>query len=194
MGGLLNLTVQPANHLLKALAEGAQLILLGPDGLPLLQVAAANSLHPGAQGGNGPGDGPAQPESPPCEEEHQQPGSSGNQHKVHHQLAVDLSLEGMEPGRFEVEVVVHILLDEGGEDIDVVLQLALAFVIAVCALELGYFFLQVLTQAEHTGDSRAAVLFGGGGQQLPGQLLGGVDLIQGQALGILAVDDVVIHL
>ena len=32
-------------------------LLLRPDGLPLLQVAAANSLHPGAQSGNGPGDG-----------------------------------------------------------------------------------------------------------------------------------------
>ena len=194
LGGLLDLTVQPAGHLFKAPVEGANLILLRLDGFPLLQAAAVDPLHPGAQLGNGPGDGPAQPDSPPGEEQHQQAGQGGDKNKIGHQLPLGLALEGVEAHCLIVKIVIHILLNEGGEDIDVVLQLALPGVVAAGVLELADFLLQVLAQAEHARDGQPAVLFGGGGQQLPGQLLGGPDLVQGQALGVLALDDVVVHL
>ena len=194
VGGLLNLPVQPAHHLLKAPAEGAYLIVLGLDGLPLGQAAAVHPLHPGAQGGDGLGDGPAQPDRPAGEKEDQQAGDGGDKDKIGHQPPVDLGLEGVEAGRLVVEVVVHVLLNEGGKDIDVVLQLALALVVAVGVPQLVNFLLQVVAQAEHAGDGHAAVLLGGGRQQLLGQLLGGPDLLQGQSVGVLALDDVVIHL
>ena len=87
-----------------------------------------------------------------------------NQEDLQADLPGDLLLEEIELDGLAVEVVVHILLDEGGEDVDVVLQLHLPVVVAPGPLDLADLLLQVLAQVQHAGDRPEAVLLAGGAQ------------------------------
>ena len=194
LGGLLHQGVQAARHILKAFAQGAQLKNVRGYRLMLGQVAVADLLHTGAQPGNGFGDGPPDAQGAAHQHPDDGRGGQGQQHQLSHQPDLHIPLQGVELYGLIVQVVVHVLLDQAGDDVDVVFQLGLAFVVGFGVPDLVDLFLQIFAQVQHTADGQPAFPLGGGVQQFPGQLLGGLHLGQGQPVGILAADDVVIHL
>ena len=194
LGDLLNLGVDPGDHLLHPLAEGTDFIGLRADRLPDRQVAADDVLRPAAQVHHRLGDGPAQPDAVADQQQDQNGKERQQQQNLRPDLPGNLLLQKVQLHRLAVEVVIHVLLNQCGEDIDVVFQLHLAAVVTAGLLNLVNFLLQVLAQVQHAGDGPEAVLLAGGIEEVLRQVLGGLDLLDGQALGIPAFNHIVIHL
>lgn len=92
LGDLLDLGVDPGDHLLHALAEGANLVGLGPDRLPDGQVAADDILRPAAQVHHRLGHGPAQPDAVAGQQQNQEAGQHRHQEDFHRDLPGNLLL------------------------------------------------------------------------------------------------------
>ena len=164
LGDLLNLGVDPGDHLLHPLAEGTDFIGLRADRLPDRQVAADDVLRPAAQVHHRLGDGPAQPDAVADQQQDQNGKERQQQQNLRPDLPGNLLLQKVQLHRLAVEVVIHVLLNQCGEDIDVVFQLHLAAVVTAGLLNLVNFLLQVLAQVQHAGDGPEAVLLAGGAQ------------------------------
>ncbi|MPM94811.1 hypothetical protein SDC9_141959 [bioreactor metagenome] len=134
-----------------------------------------------------------QPKAPPGGKQHQSDDENRHKHDLRQNLVGELRLQGVQVDRFVIEVGIHILLNQGGEHIDVVFKLGLTFVIASDCLNLADLLLQIFAQVQHAGNCQTAFLLRGGAQQAPGQKLGVLHLCDGQALGILAFNDIVVH-
>ena len=157
------------------------------------QIAGIHPLCPAAQLLQRRRDGAAQPDAVAQQENNGQRRCQNDQGNLHTGLPGNHLLHRVQLRRLVVEVGVHILLHQGGQHIDVVFQLGQPLVIVRGFLDLVDFPLQILAQVQHTGDGLAAVFLEGGIDQGFCQCLGRPDLLNGQSLGILALDDVIVH-
>ena len=92
LGDLLNLGVEPGNHLLHTLAESAQLIGFRTDWFPDRQVTADDVLCPAAQVHHWLGDRAAQPDAVTDQQQDQPPGQDQDQKDFRRNLPGDLLL------------------------------------------------------------------------------------------------------
>ena len=188
-----HLIVQPADHLLHALAQGSNFPNFRRHRLLNRQVAGIDPLRPAAQLLQRRRDGAAQPYAVAQQKDDGQRRRQNDQGDLHTGLPGDYLLHRVQLRRLVVEVGVHILLHQGGQHIDIVFQLGQSLVIVRGFLNLVDFPLQILAQVQHAGDGLPAVFLGSGIDQRFCQGLSRPDLLNGQSLGILALDDVIVH-
>lgn len=153
----LHLLLQMLRHLLKAVAQRLQRLVLRHDRLPRGKIALSDGLRPLAQGIDRLRDAAADGGGAPHEHHDKHQRARRDEAQLQSESGRQRRLQGVEMPRLVIEIGIEILLDQLRQDIDVRFQLLHARVVALGPCDLEDALAQIVTQIDGACDGLAAL-------------------------------------